>query len=210
MRKVFLLFLLVSQIGVSQQKFTFDHYSVSNCYNGYLNTYFKSITYGNSDNKNVIFGLGVDNEKITSAYLWIVDENIQYNYNIEPILIKDFNPEIHLKNCSKRVIDINNSNFQYFDKLESETDGIKKTTFLMYETKKKKKAFNRVEVETYTSDIVQNMKFHFGHSTLFFNYNKINFYPYAVKSYKRYKNETLLESSEVVEIKKTNFSISIN
>lgn len=210
MKKIFLLFLFISQIVVSQKKFTFDHYSVSNCYNGYQNTYFKTVTYGNSGDKNVFLDIGVVNEKITFAVLWLVDDNIQYNYNLDSILIKDFDPEIHLNNCYKRVLDLNNSGFKYFDKIESISDGVKKTTFLLYNSKRKKKAFNKIEVESYSSNLIQNHKISFGHSNFFFKYNKINFYPNTIKSYKRYKNEILLESSEVVEIKKTNFSISID
>jgi hypothetical protein len=209
MKKIFLLILLVFEVSICQNKFTFEHYSVSDCYNGYQDVFFKTITYGNSQDANVFLSISVYNDKITSAVLWLVEENIQYNYNIESMSIKDFKPEVHLKSCTKRVLEINNSGFKYFDKIESENEGIMKTVFLLYNSKKKKKAFDRIEVESYASTLIKNHKINFGHSNLFFNYNKINFYPNTIKSYRRYKNKTLLESSEVIEIKKTNFSISI-
>ena len=125
------------------------------------------------------------------------------------MLISNFKPEIHLKNFSKRVLEINNSGFKYFDKIESENEGIKKTIFKLYKSKRKKMVVNTIEVESYSSTSIQNHKISFGHSNLFFNYNKINFYPYAIKSYKRYKNKNLLESCEIEEIGKTDFTINL-
>jgi hypothetical protein len=40
MKKIFLLILLVFEVGICQNKFTFAHCSVSDCYNGYQDVFF--------------------------------------------------------------------------------------------------------------------------------------------------------------------------
>jgi hypothetical protein len=212
MKKLIIVFLLFSVFGFSQKKYVFDHYAIYKCKNGFNNSEFKILAFGNSTDHDYIFELGINgDDEVISIILRYENFKKCIIYNITPFPFKNFNPDIHLKSFS--INDFSNNTTicnTTFDKEEVNNliENTTLTTYSIYKNSKKKKISYKVEVISFVSDKVLNPNFYFVHGSHFFNCNKINFSPNAIKSYKMIKNGKLVESKELVELDKTTFSIN--
>lgn len=212
MKKIIIAFLFFTLCGYSQKKYVFDYYAIYKGHNGFRNTQYKLITFGNSTDHNYIFQIATDNNDIvTYIELRFKDEKKRIEYEFTPFPFKDFNSDIHLKN--PKEIEIYNNDIyckKTFEKNEiiNQIDSSITTTFLIYKNSKKKKIERKIEVISFNSNKVENQNFYFVHSNHFLNCNKISFLPNAIKSYKLIDGNKTLESMELVELNVTNFSIN--
>lgn len=210
MKKFTVFFLLFCFFGFSQEQYTFDHISIYKGYNGFMNNNYKLITFGNSKDHSYNFEIALNaNDSVISVVLRLESIEKYVVFINEPFPFKDFNSEIHLKYSQKKKKYSNGSECKLlFNKNETINvdDSSKKTTFCIYKNKKKTKIIRKIEINSFQSE-VKNQKFNFVHSNAFLKCNNIDFLPNAIKSYKLFEGEKLLESLELEELSATNFSI---
>lgn len=210
MKKIIIVFLLFSVFGFSQKQYTFDHYAIYNGYNGYRNTHYKLITYGNSNDHSYIFQFEVnENNEVTNITLSLENVKKRVFFKNIPFLFKDFNPKIHLKSSRKtKILSSCIDSKLAFSKNEviSKIDSTITTTVSTY--KKETNTVRKIEIISFKSDKVTNQKFHFAHSNDFLNCNKISLIPNTIKSYKLTRNNEILESFELEKLDATNFLIN--
>ena len=210
MKKIIILFLVFSFYGFSQKQYNFDHFAIYKGKNGFNNSEYKLLTFGNSKDHGYILEFGINSKDlVTSIYLRLENLNKFIVFYNDPFLFKDFNPEIHLKSPYSRDLYRIIKNYETtFDKQEINNLLETTTTFSIYKNSKKKKINYKIEVISFVSDKVLNPNFFFAHGSRFINCNNISFSPNAIKSYKMIKDEKVLESLELVELDKTTFSIN--